>query len=131
MAKLLLLKYGADPNPRDHKEDTPLLLACAQSTNPVHHEIMRLLIDFNANVKAKNLQCLTTLHYVCFNNDIPNAMYLVDCGVDVNAEDHKFGKTALHYCAENGFHELCSKLIVRGADIYASGDKVTAFADDL
>lgn len=40
----------------------------------------------------------------------------------LNLEDFKYGRTALHIAAEKGYHELAKMLIVRGADMVASGD---------
>lgn len=120
MAKLLIIK-GSDVNARDANEDTPLLLASSKS----EADIIRMLVsDYNANIKAKNLQSFTCLHFASINNDIDIAIFLIEHGVDINGEDHKSGKTALHYCAESGYDDLCEELIVLGANICASGDKL-------
>lgn len=48
---------------------------------------------------------------------------LVKRGANLNAEDHRHGRTALHLSAELGFAEFVDMLIVRGANMYASGGR--------
>jgi hypothetical protein len=43
--------------------------------------------------------------------------------VDLNAEDYKYGRTALHIAAEKGYTEMVTMLLIRGADMYATGDQ--------
>jgi len=41
----------------------------------------------------------------------------------MTAEDHQHGRTVLHLSAEKGYDEFVEMLIVRGANMYASGEK--------
>jgi hypothetical protein len=43
-------------------------------------------------------------------------------GADLSAEEHCFGRSPLHLCAERGFPEILEMLVVRGASLAASGD---------
>ena len=57
------------------------------------------------------------------------ATLLVKRGSNLNAEDHRHGRTALHLSAEKGFAEFVDMLIVRGANMYASGESIESVSD--
>lgn len=82
----------------------------------------RFLLEFKAIIKVKDSKCWTPLHHAVNGNHIETATLLVKRGVDLHAEDHKFGRTALHLAAEKGFTEMGEMLIIRGASLTASGD---------
>ena len=44
-------------------------------------------------------------------------------GAYLKAEDHKHGRTCLHIAAEKGYSDMVQMLIIRGSDMYASGDE--------
>ena len=62
-------------------------------------------------------------HAVC-ESHVDTCVMLIKRGVDLSAEEARFGRTALHFCAELGLHELADILIVRGSDMYGSGDSI-------
>jgi ankyrin repeat protein len=82
----------------------------------------RFLLEFQANIKVKDIHCWTTLHYAVNGNFLETATLLIKRGVDIHVEDHKYGRTALHLAAEKGLTEMAEMLIIRGAKLIAIGD---------
>jgi ankyrin repeat protein len=106
-----LLKAGADVNKRDEDDgDAPLHVVSGPS-------LARLLIDYGADIEARNDYGATPLHAACKDNQRLVAKALLAAGGDVNAAAESDGFTALHVVAANGFTELAKMLIEEGADI--------------
>ncbi len=51
---------------------------------------------------------------------------LVKRGAKLGAEEVLHGRTPLHICAEKNHAELADMLILRGSNMLASGDRVSA-----
>lgn len=115
---LFLIAKNADVNARDNHEQTPLHHAAAKGLT----DMCRFLLDFNVNMRLKDVHCWTSLHHAVNGNHMDTATLLIKRGVDMHAEDHKHGRTALHLAAEKGFAEMAEMLIIRGADLTATGD---------
>jgi len=117
---VLLIKRGALIDPRDALGRTPLHLAAANGLT----EMCRMLLECGANIKCQDNGCWTALHHAAVSGHVDCCVMLVKRGVDLGAEEAKYGKTALHFCAEQGMDELADILIIRGAPVYGSGDSI-------
>lgn len=82
----------------------------------------RFLLDFHASIRLKDINCWTALHHAVYGDFYDTATLLIKRGSEMNVEDHRFGRTPLHLAAEKGFSKMAEMLIIRGADLYASGD---------
>jgi ankyrin repeat protein len=116
---VFLIAKQANVNAVDDKDQTPLHLAAAKG----YSEMVRTLLEFNADIKLRDKNCCTALHLTVEGNFLETATLLVKRGVDLNAEEYRYGRTALHIAAEKGYTEMVTMLLIRGADMYASGDK--------
>ena len=115
-----LIKKGAILDFRDLKFRTPLMTASAKGLT----DVARLLLEKGADIKCKDRECWTALHHAVCESHVDTCVMLIKRGVDLSAEEARFGRTALHFCAELGLHELADNLIVRGSDMYGSGDSI-------
>jgi ankyrin repeat protein len=115
---LFLIAKRSDVNARDNEEQTPLHIAAMEGLT----EMCRFLLDFQANIKSKDTNCWTALHHAVKGNHMETATLLIKRGAMLNAEDHKFGRTPLHLAAELGLTKMAEMLILRGADLCATGD---------
>ena len=79
-----LIEHGANVNPATKRGRTALLVA-AMSDNS--YEIVKLLIDKGADVKAVDFLHTTPLRGAVLGNDTRTIKLLIDAGVDVNAAD--------------------------------------------
>ncbi|BDC34568.1 hypothetical protein Noda2021_05260 [Candidatus Dependentiae bacterium Noda2021] len=96
-----LLKNGAQINvrSRDYAGETPLIIAVQNGFMPGMFEAIALLIEYDANVNAKDHLGMTVFHYL---NSIPDPIMLenllhlfVDRGGDINATNTN-GDTMMH-----------------------------------
>jgi ankyrin repeat protein len=117
---VLLIKRGAHVDAKDGIAASPLMLAAESGCT----EVCRMLLECGANIKMKDNYGWTCLHHAVSQAHINCCIMLIKRGVNLSAEEFKNGKTALHLCAEQGLDELADALIVRGADMYASGDSI-------
>lgn len=115
-----LIKKGAILDFRDAKFRTPLMITC----NKGFTDIARMLLEKGADIKCKDRECLTSLHHAVEHSHIETCTMLIKRGVDLSAEEARFGRTALHFAAELGLAGLADMLIVRGSDLYGSGDSI-------
>lgn len=105
-------------NAMDKKEQTPLHLASARGLT----DTCRKLLESKAKISLRDKNCWSALHHATDGRHYETATLLAKRGIDLNAEEHKHGRTALHICAEKGYFEFVEMLLIRGADLYASGD---------
>lgn len=113
----LLILAGADVNKTikyDDDEYTPLMLA---SRYYWQEDIIKILIENGADVKAKNTNNLTALHCT-ISSSYPNNIIkkLMKAGADIEAKDCK-GNTPLMSSVEFGNVQVINSLIEAGADI--------------
>ena len=83
------------------------------------HEQVKLLLEFGADVNAKNKDGWTPLHDAAAPNAVRVAQLLISHGADVNARG-KNGRTPLHQAARGYAAEAARLLIDRGADVNAT-----------
>ena len=116
----------------DDDSDTLLIWTCRNrrgSTSNGHSvkgDVLDELMKHNPNINLANRFGVTTLMYVCADDDLAVSenlqTTLLEQGADVSAAD-KNGNTALHYAArnsdKNGAKTLCDMLLEFGADANA------------
>jgi ankyrin repeat protein len=89
---------------------TPLILASQNG----HAEIVKLLLNAGAKVKAKGKNNATALHVSSANGHIEIVKLLLDAGAKLNSET-KNGTTALSVALQNGHTEIAKLLLDAGA----------------
>lgn len=89
-----LLRHGATPDaPRSPKGRTALMVACAYYSGV---QVVQLLVDAKANVKATDNDGITPLMLAAQNAKLGTVKFLISKGANITAKD-KNGATALDY----------------------------------
>lgn len=101
-----------DINSVDGNGNTALTLAAANG----HSDVVKMLIDSNANVNLASKSGNTPLHHAAANGHTSIISQLQAGGADINAEN-KNGQTALHRAAQLGHTETVQALLRAGADV--------------
>lgn len=111
----LLLAKGAGVNARSKVGRTPLLIAALHDGAS---EIVRLMIDKGADVKARDGGGLSVLQAAAFSNDAETVGLLLAKGADPNSKDEA-GFTPLIAAASNGDRnkEVVRLLLQHGANV--------------
>lgn len=91
-----ILEHGADPNMDDHQGNVALpFLVHYEGNNPNIIDIIKLFIDFKADLDIQDQNGSTALHYTTNNAyGFEIARFLLDNGADPNIENG-YGETAL------------------------------------
>ena len=117
----LLLSRRANPNIAIEGQYTwyPIHEACTG----LHYDVVRLLLDYNADVNVRDEFGETALHRVVSFGDTESdksccglVQLLLDAGADVNAASIK-GKTPLYIACSNGLDSTVMKMLERGAKV--------------
>ncbi|MCY4328525.1 MAG: ankyrin repeat domain-containing protein [Endozoicomonadaceae bacterium] len=118
---IYLVKCKASVNTKNLLNITPLMASVMKRNGS--HKITAFLVENGANMHAHSDGCQTVLMHAITGRNIESIKYLLDKGVDVNAQD-AYGKTALMCAAEQDNAELVNfmLLIIRGADIHAKSN---------
>ncbi|EAX88109.1 hypothetical protein TVAG_422640 [Trichomonas vaginalis G3] len=95
-------------------ESTPLHWAAGWGM----YDIVKLLLDFGADINARNKVGHTPLLCAVFDNQLECARLLIDRGADVNDCDNE-GFAAIHIAAGNGHMDVLKFLVTKGADLGA------------
>ena len=127
----------------DESNDKNILLeAISLASQFGNLEIVKYLVEYAANVNAKEVYCDgTAIQYASINGHLEIVKYLVKNGADVNAQENdddsckyfietesvvnakkKYGKTALIYASREGHFEIVRYLVENGADVNANDD---------
>jgi len=101
-----LLAKGADPNLRDEKGTTPLLLAATSKST----EMISVLVQQGANVNLGNSSGETPLIRAVQNRDLATARALLAAGADADQPDLLAGKSARDYAIEDARSPAMAKL---------------------
>ncbi|CAD5118145.1 DgyrCDS6881 [Dimorphilus gyrociliatus] len=110
-----LLNKGADANYHCDRE-TALIVACyCVKTEERILNVVKILIQNGADVKAINRRHISPLMYAARNNYCKVVDLLLNNGAEINSQDDK-GYTALIWAAEQGRMEVAGLLLDRGAD---------------
>ncbi|KAJ8668030.1 hypothetical protein QAD02_009693 [Eretmocerus hayati] len=112
----LLLKYGADPNARDYRNNTPLHFMFDSD----YPEIIEILVNHGADINAQNFLCETPLISLCkrlkishenLNEDEDERLLeFLDNGADINLADER-NLTPLSIVCKKGIHLLLAENI--------------------
>ena len=116
----VLLRYEANIEARGTikidgeviEDCTALWIAAAKS----HFDVVRLLIEQNAEVDGKTLTNSTPLRAAAFDGHLDIVRCLVENGADVNARTN-FNSTPLMLTCHNGHLDVASYLVKHGANI--------------
>lgn len=111
-----LIEHGVSPDTTWRNAWSVMPLALLSTTNDNAYEIIKLLLQYSADV-SPDTNMATPLHYASYNDNPQTINLLIDHGLDVNAQD-KNGNTPLH-CAKSFLKEnprVIKTLLERGAD---------------
>lgn len=110
------IRLGADVNEIDNITGyTPIHLVVAHAHPDM--EILKYLVDSNADVNGSPLLLSTPLHEACYSNHDDKAIrFLIDNGCRLNQQDH-IGRTALHWAVMNNYTLPANYLVEIGADM--------------
>ncbi|KAK0636629.1 hypothetical protein B0T17DRAFT_86028 [Bombardia bombarda] len=97
---------------RDQQPFEPLLHTAAKRGNC---EIVKMLLDHNADINERNDKGMTALHIAIEHNQGKVVMLLLQNGVDVNATDNE-GHTALSLAVNNNCEAGVRLFLLHGAD---------------
>lgn len=92
-------------------DSTPLLIACYEGDL----NIVNLLVNYGANVHARNDTGSTCLYLACYSGHFDIAKRMIECGVDINATNKHIG-TPLHTAYHNDRIDIIKLLLDNGAD---------------
>ncbi|KFQ73515.1 Nuclear factor NF-kappa-B p105 subunit, partial [Phoenicopterus ruber ruber] len=112
-----LLKAGADVSLLDRHGNSVLHLAATEGDN----KILSLLLKhkkISQMVDLSNGEGLSAIHMVVMANSMSCLKQLIAAGVNVNAQEQKSGRTALHLAVEHENIPLAGCLLLEGdADV--------------
>lgn len=115
---VFLIAKKSNIDAKDIHEQTCLHLAASQGLTEMCH----CLLEFGALINLRDVSCWNALHHAVDGNYYDTATLLIKRGIDINAEDHKYGRTSLHIASEKGYNKIANMLIIRGANISISGN---------
>ena len=98
--------------------NSALHLACLNQDE----EAVELLLRFNTNVNAQNLERITPLHMAAATGNVNIVASLIEAGADISISVDSSGCTALHDACNNGSAEVARILIEHGADLDAKNE---------
>ena len=116
-----LLSHGANPTVWDEDTDsgwTSLHGAAFYG----HVDISRLLLQYKADIHARDNEGRTPLHEAARFNMVDTARFLLENGADVNARDNS-RRTPLHVASYEGYLDIARLLVELGANIDAEDNK--------
>lgn len=102
------LLYSVCEGEKDFEACPPLSELSAEGSS--HLEVVRMLLDYGADVSATADDGMTALHGAARSGSCELVRYLVDCGADVRAVDANC-ETALHYAARTANIQTVQYLI--------------------
>lgn len=107
-----LLAHGANVNAKESaRRQTALMWAVAEK----HPEVVRLLIDRGADVRARSTSGFTPLLFAAQQGDVDSARMLLEAGANVNDASPEDG-SALILATHSGHEALARFLLEKGAD---------------
>ncbi|XP_059868037.1 nuclear factor NF-kappa-B p105 subunit isoform X3 [Delphinus delphis] len=108
-----LLRAGADLTLLDRSGNSALHLAAKGG----HDEILSILLKHKKAaqlINHPNGEGLNAIHEAMMSNSLPCLLLLVGAGADVNAQERKSGRTALHLAVEHDNISLAGCLLLEG-----------------
>lgn len=113
-----ILKMGIDPNIIITERNRWAIIS--YSAKHKHNEILKLLIENNADIDVKDLFGTTPLSVACFNGSVETVKILLQAKAKINIIDNS-GYTALYGTAFNGNIKIARMLIQAGANVNIAG----------
>lgn len=107
-----ILANGGQPNIRNEKNWTPLMLA-AYAGRP---RVCKALLDHGADIDAQSTEGYTALTWALKNGSLEAAVVLIEHGTDPELPDAD-GNTLLAYSLQNLTDERCKLLLEHGAHL--------------
>jgi tetratricopeptide (TPR) repeat protein len=92
---LRLIELGEDINKPDNNQASPLYYSLGYVGQPINLEIVRLLLEFGANVNQPMDDGDTPIHMAYYRGNKEAIQLLLEYGANINAVNQK-GKTPLH-----------------------------------
>ena len=125
----VLLEHGAKPNVNDDHGETPLHLLARGKYYPQNDgiSVTRLLIEWGADVYARDMNLRTPLHHASYNGMLAIAQVLLEHDGIPNVVDRN-GETPLHLASQgkDDFEErgigITRLLLEHGADVDAQNN---------
>jgi serine/threonine-protein phosphatase 6 regulatory ankyrin repeat subunit B len=114
---LMLEKNKAVAGETGRSQKTPLHYAIEYNQQP----IIKLLIDYGADINARDIDGYTPLMYAAQTNDLVTGKLLLEKGADVNNAGLG-GYTAIMLAAGENYVDFMKLLVAHGADINARTD---------
>jgi ankyrin repeat protein len=121
----LLLDYGAKADAENVHGQIPLhLVSKCHPYNDEHANIVRLLLQQEVDVNARDKHMETPLHFASSRGRCDVALALLDHDADVHAQNVD-GRTPLHQVSmvseyqKHDYHRLAQLMLERGADVNA------------
>jgi len=105
------LRYGQGGTPLTEHGDTPLHIACRRG----HEALIKLLLEYNADVDYKNDKGETPLHVSCSRGIADEVELLLQAGANVYCETDA-ELTPLHFACHAGTESVVKRLLDAGAD---------------
>lgn len=109
----LFLRAGMDPNTIITETKEPVIILASKNGNV---KIVKLLIDFGADINNRDTDGGTALIHAASNGNIEVEKVLLEAGADINAEDFNFGN-ALTAALVKGYINDVKLLISQGANV--------------
>ncbi|MDC7219646.1 MAG: ankyrin repeat domain-containing protein [Spirochaetales bacterium] len=110
---LLLLNSMAAPDAKNSSGETPLLLSAKRD----NRELVDLFLKWDADPLVVDNEGAYPLHYGVMNNDLAIVEELTPFMDDIDVADGE-GRSGLNIAVEEGFREIASYLVDKGANIY-------------
>ncbi|UYV81443.1 hypothetical protein LAZ67_20001212 [Cordylochernes scorpioides] len=111
-----LLELGVEVDFKDSPGRTALHLTTMEWFNPKRGELMKLLIEFGADVNSRCMNGNTPLMNIALNGKIFEAQILIKSGASIIAEGN-YKLNALHHAIEGNHIEMTKFLINSGANV--------------
>src|SRR6266850_1177135 len=108
-----LLENGADVNAKESRGGQTALMWAVANKYP---EIVKLLVEHGANVRARSKGDFTPLLFAAQQGDVESGRLLLEAGADVNENRKKDRMTALMVAAAGGNNEFSVLLLDKGAN---------------
>ncbi|MDQ2892124.1 MAG: ankyrin repeat domain-containing protein [Pseudomonadota bacterium] len=102
-----LLQRGADPNIRDGKGDTPMVLAAMAG----REDLVRLLLTYKAKPNLANAGGQTPLILAVANRDVALVRLLLSEGADPDQTDNLAGMSARDYAKRDARNPVLAHLL--------------------
>ena len=113
LCKTFIEEYNLEINITDNY-GTSALLCCARNGN---YQLFQYFIKMGSNINQRTKYDQNCLHRAASGGYMDLCKILVEkYNFDIHVTDY-FGKSALHYCVENGNHQLFHYLLDMGSDI--------------